>query len=67
MALSGAMEEAMGILVAEETGSLSAPQLKRYRCYANRDRKVTYLRLHHNYFEDDCVYPVILSPIVLRR
>jgi hypothetical protein len=25
MALLGAMEEAMGILVAEETGSLSAP------------------------------------------
>jgi hypothetical protein len=55
MALSCTMEYVMGMLVVEVAGSSSAPRLKRCRHY-NRDCEAIYLRLHHNYFDDDCVY-----------
>jgi hypothetical protein len=51
------MEQAMSILTAEEAGSSSTPRHRRHRCYVNRDREATYLRLQHDYFDDDCVYP----------
>jgi hypothetical protein len=57
MALSCAMEKVMGMLAAGATGSSSALRLKRCRCYINHDHKATHLRPHHDYFDDDCVYP----------
>jgi hypothetical protein len=47
----------MSILTAEEAGSSSTPWHKRHRRYVNRDREAAYLRLQHDYFDDDCVYP----------
>jgi hypothetical protein len=55
MALSCAMEKVMGMLAAGVTGSSSALRLKRCRRYINHDHKVTHLRLHHDYFDDDCL------------
>jgi hypothetical protein len=57
MALSCAMEEVMCMLAAEVAGSSLAPRLKRRRHYINRVHEATHLRLHYDYFDDDCVYP----------
>jgi hypothetical protein len=57
MTLSCALEEAMSMLAAEAAGSSSASRLKRRRHYINHDREAAHLSLHHNYFDDDCVYP----------
>jgi hypothetical protein len=48
----------MSILVAEERGSSSILRLKHRRCYVNRDCEVAHLRLLHDYFDDDSVYPL---------
>jgi hypothetical protein len=50
----------MSILTAEEAGSSSMTRLNRCQHYVNRDREAAYLRLWHYYFNDDCVYPIIL-------
>jgi hypothetical protein len=55
MALLGVMEQIMSILAAE-TGSTSAPHPKLHRRYVNHDHEVAHLRLHHNYFDDNCDY-----------
>jgi hypothetical protein len=60
MALSCDMEEAMAMLTAEAASSSSRPWLKRHRRCVNHDREATHLRLHHDYFNDDCVYPLVL-------
>jgi hypothetical protein len=61
MALSGAMEQAVSILASKEAGFSSAPRPKLRRRYINRDREATHLRLQHDYFNEDCVYPRHIS------
>jgi hypothetical protein len=39
------------------------PHLK-FSLSSGTDREAAYLRLHQDYFEDDCVYPIILPPEV---
>jgi hypothetical protein len=65
MTFSDVMEQALSILTVEEGDSSLTPRPKRRRRYANRDREVTHLRLQHDYFDEDCVYPVILPSEVL--
>jgi hypothetical protein len=64
MAFQGIMEEVMSILQAEEAtaavASSSTRRSKYHRRYVNRDREVAHFRLRHDYFNDNCVYPVIL-------
>jgi hypothetical protein len=60
MAILSVIEQVMSILAAEESGSSSAQRSKRRRRYVNYDRKAAHLKLHHDYFSHDCVYPVIL-------
>jgi hypothetical protein len=60
MVFSDVMEQVMSILVAEEVGSSLTPRAKHRWRYVNCDREATHLRLQHDYFDDDCVYPVIL-------
>jgi hypothetical protein len=55
-ALSGAMEEAVSILTAEEVGYSSTPQPKRRWRYINREREAAHLSMYHDYFNNDCVY-----------
>jgi hypothetical protein len=55
-ALSRAMDEAVYMLSTGMRGP-STPRLKHHQRYVNRDREATHLRLRHDYFNDDCVYP----------
>jgi hypothetical protein len=56
----------MSILQAEEVvASSPARRMKRHRRYINRDREAAHFRLWHGYFNDDCVYHLILSSDVL--
>jgi hypothetical protein len=57
MTLLGVMEQDMSILIAEEAGSSSALRVKHHRRYVNCDHEAAHLRLHHDYFNDDCDYP----------
>jgi hypothetical protein len=56
------MEEAMSILQAKEAATTVASSStrgpKRRRRYVNRDYEMAYFRLWHDYFDDDCVYPL---------
>jgi hypothetical protein len=61
IAFSGVMDQAMSILVAKEAGSSSTRRSKRRRRYVNRDREAAHLRLRHDYFNDNCVYPRHIS------
>jgi hypothetical protein len=58
------MEEVMSILQAEEdataAASSSTRRSKRCRRYVNCDREADHFRLWHDYFDDDCVYPILL-------
>jgi hypothetical protein len=58
------MKEAMSISQAEEptaaVASSSTRGSKYRRRYVNRDREAAHFRLRHDYFNDDCVYHVIL-------
>jgi hypothetical protein len=63
MTLLGVMEQDMSILIAEEAGSSSALRVKHHRRYVNCDHEAAHLRLHHDYFNDDCDYPS--PPIIL--
>jgi hypothetical protein len=67
MTLSSALEQAMSIHTTEEVGSSSAPRSECRRCNVNRDHKVTYLSLHHDYFNDDCVYPYFHQRYYMQR
>jgi hypothetical protein len=59
------MDQAMSILQVEEAAASSSSQrLMRRRRYVNRDHEAAHFRLRHNYFDDDCVYSVILLPKV---
>jgi hypothetical protein len=64
MAFYGVMEEAMSMLQTEEAAATAASSStrgpKRHRRYVNRDREAAYFRLRHDYFDNDCVYPVLL-------
>jgi hypothetical protein len=42
---------------------LILPHLK-FSLSSGTDHEAAYLRLHQDYFEDDCVYPIILPPEV---
>jgi hypothetical protein len=57
MTLLGVMEQDMSILTAEEAGSSSILRVKHHRRYVNCDHEAAHLRLHHDYFNDDCDYP----------
>jgi hypothetical protein len=61
MAFLDIMDEAMSIVQVEEAtaafASSSTRWSKRHRCYVNRDREAAHLKLRHDYFDDDCVYP----------
>jgi hypothetical protein len=61
MAFSDIMDEAMSIVQAEEAtavfASSSTRRPKRRWCYVNRDREAAHLKLRHDYFDDDYVYP----------
>jgi hypothetical protein len=61
MSFAGIMDEAMSIAQADEAAAATASSLtrgpKHCRCYVKRDREATHFRLHHDYFDDDCVYP----------
>jgi hypothetical protein len=65
MVFSDVMDEAMSILEEEEVAaaaaSLSTRRSKRRRCYINHDHESAYFRLRHDYFDDDYIYPIILS------
>jgi hypothetical protein len=58
------MEEVMSILQAKEdetaAASSSTRRSKRCRRYVNCDREADHFRLWHDYFDDDCVYPILL-------
>jgi hypothetical protein len=61
-----AFQGVMSMSQAEEAAatSLSTRGPKRHRRYVNRNREATHFRLRHDYFDDDCVYPVLLPPEV---
>jgi hypothetical protein len=50
------------IVHAEEaatTSTSSSTRRSKLRwCYVNRDREATHFRLRHDYFNDDCIYPL---------
>jgi hypothetical protein len=56
------MEEAMSKLQAEEAAAVAASSstqgTKRRRRYVNRDCEAAHFRPWHDYFDDDCVYPL---------
>jgi hypothetical protein len=68
MVFHGVMEEAMSMLQAKEVAATAAFSSirgpKHHRRYVNRDREETHFRLRHDYFSDNCMYPVLLSPEV---
>jgi hypothetical protein len=59
---SDVMDEAMSIIQAEEAAaaaaSLSTRRPKLHQCYVNCDHERDHFRLRHDYFDDDCVYPL---------
>jgi hypothetical protein len=48
---------AMSILTAEDAGSSSTRRSKHHRRYVNYDREAAHLKLQHDYFDGDYVYP----------
>jgi hypothetical protein len=64
MVFSSVIDKAMSILQVKETvtpaASLSTRRLKHHRCYVNCDHEAAHFSLRHDYFDDDCVYPIIL-------
>jgi hypothetical protein len=68
MAFYGVMEEAMSMLQTEEVAATAASSStrgpKRHRRYVNRDREAAHFMLRHDYFDNDCVFPVLLPPEV---
>jgi hypothetical protein len=44
--------------VATAAASSSTRGPKRHRRYVNRNRETAHFRLWHDYFNDDCVYPM---------